>query len=371
MNLGITGANGFVAWHLKSYLKSIDTESVEKTRLADKEVFANSKSLEKFVSGLDFIIHLAGVNRASDEEIYDGNILPARLLVEALAVTGSRATLLFASSTHAVEPSTIYGEAKLQASDILRQWSRSSENRFINMIIPHVYGEYCKPFYNSGVASFCYQIINDETLDVNPGGRLELVHVQDLVEQMIGSYSQTFSGNYRIEGHKISVRDVVDKLNRFHDEYVGKMQIPDLGDQFSRNLFNTFRSYIIGSQRNIFPPLRSDDRGWLVETVKAGSGGQCFVSSTHPGIIRGNHYHRRKVERFFVLKGQAEIKLRKLFTEEVTCYHLNGMQPSFIDIPTLHTHSIKNIGDDELITLFWADEFFDPDNPDTFYEEVE
>ena len=371
MKLGITGASGFVAWHLRSYLKSLGEELVDEVRLANRETFASTDSLEDFVTGLDFIVHLAGVNRASDEELLDGNILPARLLVNALSATESRATLLFASSTHAVEPVSAYGEAKHKASEIFREWGESSKCRVINMIIPHVFGEYCKPFYNSGVASFCYQIANGEAPEVNPDGRLELVHVQDLVEQMVASYSQTVSGNFRVEGHKISVQDVVDKINGFYSEYVVSMLIPDLEDQFSRNLFNTFRSYIKDSQRNMFPPLRSDDRGWLVETVKAVSGGQCFVSSTHPGIIRGNHYHRRKVERFFVLKGQAEIRMRRLFTDEVASYHLDGNQPSFIDIPTLHTHNIKNTGVDELITLFWADELFDPDNPDTFYEEVD
>lgn len=371
MKLGITGANGFIAWHLRSYLHTLGKKHVVETRLADRDVFSDQNSLEKFVSGLDFIVHLAGLNRASDQEILDGNIIPARRLVEALSTTDSSATVLFSSSTHAIDHSTPYGKAKKLAEDIIGEWASASNNRFINMIIPHVFGEYCKPFYNSAVASFCHQIVNDEPLNVNLEGTLELVNAQDLAEQVMYLYNQEVVGDFRVEGYKISVPDIVEKLNHFRDEYILKSQLPNLNNSFSRNLFNTFRSYIDNGKRNLFPPLRSDDRGWLVETVKTGYGGQCFVSSTHPGIVRGNHFHRRKVERFFVLMGSAEIKMRKLFTDKIFSYQLSGEHPSFIDIPTLYTHSIKNIGNSELITLFWADEIFDPDNPDTYFEEVE
>jgi len=371
MKLGITGADGFVAWHLRSYLHSLGSESVKEVRLADRSIFAEQKQLEKFVAGLNGIVHLAGVNRASEQELIDGNILPAQMLADALTAVGSSCPVIFASSLHAVEAKTTYGKGKKQAAQILRDWAKSTGNRYINLIIPHVFGEYCRPFYNSAIASFCLQILNNETLEVNPDGLLELVHVQELAEQIVSVFFNEVTGDCQIEGQHISVSDVVGKLNRFYDEYITGMRIPDLSDGFTRNLFNTFRSYIDNSKRNIFPPLRTDDRGWLVETVKACSGGQCFVSSTHPGIVRGNHFHRRKVERFFVLQGEAEIKIRKLLTNDVQTYRLSGEQPSFIDIPTLHTHSIKNIGEIELITLFWADEFFDPENSDTYFEEVE
>ncbi len=369
MKVGITGVYGFVGWHLRCYLHSLG-EAVEEVRLADRQVFADEAVLVEFVSGLDFIVHLAGVNRASDADLVSGNVEPARQLVAALQQAGAKPCVLYSSTTHAVTPTTVYGEAKKAVSDTLSAWAADSGGRFINLIIPHVFGEYCKPHYNSGVATFCHQIVEGETPQVNPDGRLELVHVQDLVEQMVGLYSQDVTGDHRVQGYPISVPEVLARLQNLHDIYVNQMQLPDLSDDLQRRLFNTLRSYIPYPDRNRLTTLHTDNRGWLVETVKAGSGGQCFVSSTHPGITRGNHYHRYKVERFFVLQGKAEIRLRKLFSDEVIRYEVSGDQPGFVDMPTLHTHSITNIGESELITLFWADEYYDPAMPDTYFMEV-
>lgn len=369
MKVGITGSSGFVAWHLRCYLHSLGSQ-VSELRLADRQTFSDGTVLQEFVDGLDFIVHLAGINRAEDEELLEGNRQPAIQLVEALVTTGSQAVVLYSSTTHAINPASVYGEAKKAVSDIFSSWAEDSGCRFINLVIPHVFGEYGKPFYNSGVATFCHQLTHGEVLQVNPDGQLELVHVQDLVSRMVDLYQQGFDGGSHVEGQVISIPDVVTKLRKFKDTYIERAQLPDLSNPFDRRLFNTLRSYIDYGERNRLTTLHSDNRGWLVETVKAGSGGQCFVSSTHPGITRGNHYHRFKVERFFVLQGKAHIKLRKLFTDEVVCYEVDGSSPEYIDIPTLHTHCITNIGDSELITLFWADEFFDPENPDTFFEEV-
>ncbi len=370
MKIGITGANGFVAWHLRCYLHSLG-DLVTTTCLADRQTFSDMRDLKKFVSGLDLVVHLAGVNRADDKQLLQGNLQPAKQLVAALESTKSAAALVYASSTHAVNPDSIYGKSKKAVSDVFNEWAKKSKVQFINLIIPHVFGEYGKPFYNSGVATFCYQIIHGEKPDVNKDGKLELVHVQDLVEQLITCYQDGFSGDYRVNGHHISVPDVMVKLNHFREEYLQYNQLPNLADVFDRKLFNCFRSFIGLYQRNQSVESHSDNRGWLVETVKAGSGGQCLVSSTHPGVVRGNHYHRRKVERFFVLRGKATIKIRKMFTDKVISYEMDGDTPSFVDIPTLYTHSITNTGNDELLTLFWSDEYFDSNNPDTYFEEVE
>ena len=369
MKIGITGANGFVAWHLRCYLKSLG-DSIDEVKLADRKTFADHAVLNDFISGLDLIVHLAGVNRASDDDLREGNLEPAKQLRDALISNGSKVTVLYASTTHAVNPASAYGKAKNDVSDIFRNWSTQTDNNFINLIIPHVFGEYGKPFYNSGVATFCYQFTHHQEPEVNPDGLLELVHVQNLVTLMLELYEKGIQGDYHVEGLSISVPEVVSRLRSFKQQYLELHRLPDLSIEFDRNLFNCFRSYINSEDRSIDSQLHSDNRGWLVETVKAGSGGQCFVSSTHPGITRGNHFHLRKVERFFVLQGKAEIKLRKLFHDEIISFILDGAKPAYVDIPTLHTHNITNIGDEELITLFWSDEFYDPENPDTFFEEV-
>jgi len=368
MKIGITGSNGFIGWHLRCYLSTL--ERVQETRVANRDTFSDKTQLEEFVNDLDLIVHLAGVNRAEDSELLDGNIQPADRLVSALKQTKNKPCIVYASSTYAEQATNAYGKGKLAAGEVLASFGSDSGARIVNMVVPHVFGEYGRPFYNSGVATFCHQIANGEEMQVNREGQLELVHVQDLVEQFLTAYEDNQKGNIRVKGKPISVGEVVDQLTALHNEYINENRLPDLSDSFTRNLFNSLRGAISYSNREIKPVKHADDRGWLVETVKVGSGGQCFVSTTKPGISRGNHFHRRKVERFFVLQGKARIEIRKLFTDEVIRYDLDGNDPSYVDMPTLHTHKITNIGESELITLFWADEFYDPENPDTYYEDV-
>lgn len=368
MKVGITGAKGFIGWHLNCFLRTRD--DVLEIRTADRNTFTDEGALESFVDGLDLIVHLAGVNRADNDVLLKGNIEPAEQLIKALEGTLSTPCVIYLSTTHAINPSNSYGEAKAAVSEIFSSWATRNDSRFINLVIPHVFGEYGRPFYNSGVTTFCHQIVKGEPLAVNSEGKLELIHVQDLAEFIVSCYGEEKCGDIFVKGTAISVPDVVDKLQTLYHQYKRNNQIPDLSDSFTRSLFNTLRTAIPVDEWLRSPQKHADDRGWLVETVKAYSGGQCFVSTTKPGITRGNHFHRRKVERFFVLQGKAKIKLRKLFSDDVIECDLDGNFPSFVDIPTLHTHSITNIGDDELITLFWTDEFFDPNSPDVYFEEV-
>ena len=370
MKIGITGANGFVGWHLRCYLTT--RKELSEVRLSGREEFSSGVKLRQFVSGLDCVVHLAGVNRAKPQELVDGNVMPAEQLIQALSLADNVPVIIYASSVQAINPeASPYAKGKAAVSQIFSAWAKKTQGCFVNLIIPHVFGEYGRPNYNSVVATFAHQVANDEQPSVHGDGTLELVHVQDLVERIVALFDEGASGNVRIEGHKISVVEVAAQLQNLRDTYINAGQIPDLSESFHRSLFNTLRGALPNNKRLCEVTKHQDDRGWLVETVKANSGGQCFVSTTKPGITRGNHFHRRKVERFFVLQGKAQIKLRKLFGDEIIVYDLNGEAPAFVDIPTLHTHSITNVGLTELITLFWSDEFFDPDNPDTYWEDVE
>lgn len=368
MKIGITGANGFIGWHLRCYLET--RNDIDEVRLAGRNTFASESELKLFVEGVDLVVHLAGVNRAEPAELVSGNAEPAEQLVKVLDETGNTPFLAYTSSTHAVTSANPYGEGKVAASQIFQTWAAKNDASFVNVIIPHVFGEYCRPNYNSVVATFSHQIANGQEPSIHNDGQLELVHVQDLVAQIIGFYEQGITGDVRIEGRATGVVEVATTLQQLHHTYVEEGQFPDLSDQFTRSLFNTLRGAFDHSERHCVVAKHEDDRGWLVEAVKANSGGQCFISTTKPGITRGNHFHLRKVERFMVFQGQAQIKMRKLFTDEVIMYELDGNPPSYVDIPTMHTHSITNVGEGELITLFWADEFFDPKNPDTTFEEV-
>lgn len=369
MKIGITGANGFIGWHLRCYLETRD--DVSEVRLAGRNEFAADEKLYQFVSGLDCIVHLAGVNRAESHALIEGNIKPAKQLVRALTKTNATPVIIYSSSVQALNPDVNpYSESKAAVGQIFSTWSEATKGRLISLIIPHVFGEYGKPHYNSAVATFAHQVANGEQLSIHNNSKLELVHVQDLVERMIALYQGGASGDVSIVGHKIGVVEVAAQLQNLHNTYINDGQIPDLSDHFIRCLFNTLRGAFQTNMRVRKVNKYQDDRGWLVEAVKANSGGQCFVSTTLPGITRGNHFHRYKVERFFVLQGRARIQLRKLFNDDIVCFELDGTSPSYVDIPTLHTHSITNVGEDELITLFWADEFFDEDSPDTYFEEI-
>ena len=370
MKIGITGSDGFIGWHLRCYLKT--KSNVSEVRLAGRKEFTSTEVLCRFVSGLDCIIHLAGVNRADAQELVDGNITPAKKLVTALTKTNSYPVIVYSSSVHTLNPeASPYVEGKAAVTRIFTEWAKNYNSRLINLLIPHVFGEYGRPHYNSAVATFAHQVANGEQLSIQNDGKLELIHAQDLVEKFLALYEGGVSGDIRIKGRKTSVVKVAAQLQNLHNTYINYAQFPDLSDPFYRSLFNTLRGSFHNKMRLSSVTKHQDDRGWLVEALKANSRGQCFVSTTHPGITRGNHFHRRKVERFFVLQGKAQIKLRKLFTNEVISFELDGTSPAFVDIPTLHTHSITNIGNSELMTLFWSDEFFDPENPDTFFEKVD
>ncbi|MEN8170718.1 MAG: NAD-dependent epimerase/dehydratase family protein [Pseudomonadota bacterium] len=368
MKVGITGASGFIGWHMRCYLAT--RSDVEDVRLAGRDLFADEQQLQTFVTGLDLIVHLAGVNRAEPDELLQGNIAPAEKLIEALEQCSCTPCVAYTTSTQAVNGDSPYAEGKAAVSRIFERWASDNNASFINVVVPHVFGEYGRPYYNSAVATFAHQVANGEQPTVHNDGQLELVHVQDLVQQIVQHYTDGISGDVRITGRKTSVVEAATILQQLHATYVEGGQFPDLSDHFTRCMFNTLRGAMPYANRHRAITKHEDDRGWLVETVKANSGGQCFVSTTRPGITRGNHFHLRKVERFLVLQGSAQIQLRKLYSDEVVTYELDGNSPSFVDIPTLHTHSITNVGDNELITLFWSDEFYDPQQPDTTYEEV-
>ena len=368
MKIGITGARGFVGWHLRCYLRT--RNNVDRVELADRTVFQSDKKLRDFVDGLDLIVHLAGVNRADDDELVRGNVEPAKQLVAALEATSQTPFVVYTSSIQAGKGEHPYAIGKAAVSELFSAWSKRTGGLFANLIVPHVFGEYGRPYYNSAIATFAHQIANGEKPSIHNDGRLELIHVQDLVEKMISCYREGEHGDIRIEGRETGVVEAANKLQEMNDTYRERGHYPDIQDHFSRCMFNTLRGAIAHDERNCRLEKHVDERGWLIEAVKAQSGGQCFVSTTAPGITRGNHFHLRKVERFLVLKGKAHIKLRKLFDDKTIVYKMDGEAPAFVDIPTLHTHSITNVGDSELITLFWADEFFDPENPDTTYEEV-
>lgn len=365
MKVGITGAGGMLGTHLRAYFHGLADLEV---RAADRETFA-SGGLADFVDGCDAILHLAGMNRGEDAEVAQTNLDLTRQLIEALDARGSTAHVLFSSSTH-IERDTAYGTSKREAAAMLSTWAQRSGGKFTNVILPGVFGEGGKPFYNSVVSTFCHQLATGEMPTPHNDGPIEQIHAQDVARRFETLLRGGTVGDVRLQGQEMTVYGLLDTLSGMRDLYAQHI-IPDLREDIRRDLFNTYRSYLYPGHYPVALTLHTDPRGSLFEAIKSPNGGQSFMSTTHRGITRGNHYHTRKVERFLVTGGEAEIKLRHLFGTEIQTFRVSGEEPSYVDIPTLHTHNITNVGAVTLTTLFWTHELFDPAQPDTVAEAVE
>jgi UDP-2-acetamido-2,6-beta-L-arabino-hexul-4-ose reductase len=365
IKVGITGVDGLIGWHLRSFLhgnKNVDVIG------ADKPEFASGKLLEKFVSDRDVIVHLAGMNRGDDDEVARTNVALTEQLLNACDAAGVRPHIIFSSSTH-IHRGTPYGNSKKKCAELIRAWSSSVKAPFTNLILPNVFGESGRPFYNSAVSTFCFQLANGQTPEVLQDAEIEILHAQRVAREILALIEKPVDGDMTLTGYKISVSRLLSKLTQMAKSYSGHI-IPDLRDGHDLDLFNTYRSYLFPGKVPVGVELKRDARGYLFEASKTENGGQTFISSTGLGITRGNHYHTRKVERFLVIKGKAVIRIRKLFSGEIKEFAVDGASPVYIDIPTLHTHNITNTGDGELMTLFWANEIFDSNKPDTYQETV-
>ncbi|KAA3652436.1 MAG: NAD-dependent epimerase/dehydratase family protein [Proteobacteria bacterium] len=366
MKIGITGAEGLLGFHLRARLQALGGHEV---RLANRATFSTEASLDAFVNGLDGLAHFAGMNRGEEHEVEAVNAALAEALVAAMRRTCSAPTVVFSNSTH-VDRDTGYGRGKRRAAEVLGAWATDCGVSFTDLVLPHVFGEFGKPFANSVVSTFCWQLANGETPEIHVDGLLELVHAQAVAERCLSAMQSSENGRVRMAGEPIQVSGLLERLNALHAQY-GAQIVPALNDPLTLRLFNTLRAYLFPKHYPVPLQLHTDNRGSLFEAVKTHQGGQTFLSTTRPGITRGNHFHLRKVERFLVVSGDAEICLRKLFSDEVVRFRVSGAAPCYIDMPTFHTHSITNVGSTEVVTLFWANEIFDPADPDTYAEAVE
>ena len=293
----------------------------------------------------------------------------ARDLVAACEQAKARPFLVFANSTHQ-DRDTAYGRGKRAAASMFHGWAERCGAGFANLILPHVFGEFGKPFYNSVVSTFCYQLARNETPQILADGDLELLHVQEVATHCLRAIQENRRGDIRLQGVGMKVSALLQRLTDMRDQYRA-MVMPRLESRLEVRLFNTLRSYLFPGHYPVALKLHSDERGSLFEVVKSASGGQVFLSTTHPDVTRGNHFHTRKVERFLVVSGEAEICLRKLFDNAVIRFKVSGAAPCYVDIPTFHTHCISNTCQSELVTLFWANEIYDPADADTFPERVD
>ena len=363
MKVGVTGGSGLIGWHVRCRLQVADgVETVQ----ADRATLADTGALADFVAGCDAVVHLAGAIRGPDDEVTEGNVGLADRLVGAFERAGATPHLVYAGSA-GTPRHPAYTRAKEEAGTRLGAWAERHGAHYTGLVLPQVFGEGGRPFHNSVVSTFCHQLAIGATPTVEEDSGLELLHAQDVADLVVDALERPGRVQLRPVGRAVTVSALLSELGELAGCYTDH-RIPDLTDPFRLGLFNTLRSFLYPDHYPVALPPRSDERGRLVELVRSQTPGQTFASDTAPGHTRGNHFHLRKVERFVVLRGRGAIRIRRLFDDEVIEFVVDGSEPGYVDIPTLHTHHITNVGDDTLTTLFWANEIFDPERPDTWTE---
>ena len=371
IKIGITGQNGFVGKHLYNTI-GLNSEKYQRIPF-QRDFFDNENLMDSFVKECDVIVHFAALKRHNDSDVvYRTNKNLVEKLVSSLSRTGSKPHIIMSSSSQE-ERDNLYGKSKKEGRESLSNWANHSNAVFTGMVIPNVFGPFGHPYYNSVVATFSHQIANGETPKIEIDVRLKLIYVGELVTRIIEAIDSKLNNSRHIVEHtsEAKVSEILELLKTYKESYQDKGEIPVIRNKFELNLFNTFRCYM--NIKLHFPVKfikNTDPRGSFVEIIRLGVGGQVSFSTTVPGITRGNHFHTRKIERFAVIKGKALIQLRQIGTNEIIDFYLDGEEPAYVDMPIWYTHNIKNIGEEILYTNFWINEFYDPNDPDTFFENV-
>jgi UDP-2-acetamido-2,6-beta-L-arabino-hexul-4-ose reductase len=367
VNVAITGAYGFLGWHLSCRLRAL--RGIEPLRLG-RSALGDPDELERVLSDVDAVVHVAGTNRAAtDAEVVAGNVEAAEAVAAAMRSRAEPLSIVYADSTQS-RLDNAYGHGKAAARDILDAAARDVGGPFADVVLPNLFGEHGTPHYNSYVATFCHLVATGRAPKVTGDREVPLLHVQHASQALIDALDSV-ERVHEPKGRSILISEVLARVQSFHATY-SHGDIPDLTDPFDANLFNTYRSYVFPDSFPRYADVHTDARGELFETSRSRGGtSQAFVSITRPGQSRGDHYHLTKIERFFVVSGEAEIALRRLLGTETTSFRLSGDRPGYVDMPTLWTHNIRNVGDSDLVTTFWSDQLLDPTRPDQFAEPVD
>jgi UDP-2-acetamido-2,6-beta-L-arabino-hexul-4-ose reductase len=368
----VTGSEGFIGKNIIVKLEELDNVAIKSF---DKE--DNIETLKKYLQESDFIFHLAGVNRSKNvEEFEKGNVGLTKILIKLLEEMNKKIPIVLTSSIQA-ELDNPYGKSKKRAEDELIKYSKRNRVPVYIYRLPNVFGKWSKPNYNSVVSTFCYSISHNLDIIVSdPKRELELVYIDDVVDEFVKllfredrNLDKYFYNIKRV--FKVSLGELAEKIYQIRD--IRKtLIVPDLSDDFAKFLHATYLSYLDKDDFSYEMDIKEDNRGSFIELIKSNSFGQVSVSRSGKGVIRGNHYHNTKNEKFCVIKGKAVIKLRNILDDKIISYHVSDKKIEVIDIPPGYTHSIENLtdGDGEMILLIWANEVFDPENPDTYYCEV-
>jgi UDP-2-acetamido-2,6-beta-L-arabino-hexul-4-ose reductase len=365
----VTGAKGFVGKNLVLELKNRGYINV-----FEYDIDSDPNLLDVFAKECEFVLHLAGVNRPQNEsEFMEGNFGFSSILLEKLKQNNNKAPILITSSIQA-ELDNPYGKSKKAGEDLIFKYGKDIDIKTLVYRLPNVFGKWCKPNYNSAVATFCNNIANNVDITVNdPSVLMNLVYIDDVVNEFIGA----LNGNEHKEGefcfipttHKVKLGEIVDLLYSFKESRTNLL-IPNMADEFTKKLYATYLSYLPKNEFSYPLKMNIDNRGSFTEFLKTKEKGQVSVNISKPYITKGNHWHHTKNEKFLVVSGSGVIRFRKPDDDEIIEYFVSGEKLEVVDIPTGYTHNIENLGECDMVTIMWVNEIFDPNKPDTYFLEV-
>ncbi len=368
MKVLVTGSNGFIGKNLIERLSRIDNVDILKF---DKN--STDNELTNYIEKADFIFHLAGVNRPEKiEEFYEGNSNLTAKITKIIENIDRKIPILISSSTQAKSDND-YGKSKLESEETLKKYAKKTGAPVFIYQLPNVFGKWCKPNYNSVVATWCYNTTHDIALQINDENVvLELVYIDDVVESFV-THLENKSSNYACHIgtiYKKSLAEISKLLQRFKESR-NSLVIPKVGIEFERALYATYLSYLPTDKFSYELKGHSDERGTFYEILKTLDSGQFSISTTKPGdILRGNHYHNTKNEKFLVVKGEAIIELRNINNNEIIEYKVSDKKMEIVEMIPGYTHNIMNVSNEEMILIIWANEAYTHDKPDTYFLKV-
>ena len=382
MKILVTGAKGFVGKNLCAELGNI-REGKDRSfgdlkidEIFEFDVDSDPGLLEEYCQRADFVFNLAGVNRPKEQsEFMEGNFGFAEVLLDTLKKYKNSSPVMISSSTQA-ELDNPYGQSKRAGEELMFRYSQESGAKVLVYRFPNLFGKWCRPNYNSAVATFCHNIANDLPVTIsNRDNRLSLVYIDDLINEMVAALKgqEHREGDYCYvpEVYSVTLGEIVDLLQLFK-EGRKTLEVPDMGNLFTKKLYATYLSYLPEDQFSYPLKMNVDERGSFTEIIRTPERGQFSVNISKPHITKGNHWHHTKCEKFIVISGKGAIRFRKIGDPEaeVIEYIVSGNKIEVVDIPAGYTHNIENLGETDMVTLMWANERFDPERPDTFFESV-
>ncbi len=371
MKVLVTGAKGFIGRNLISEL-----ERRENVEVMPFDIDSPAEALEEYCRECNFVFNLAGVNRPEHtEEFMEGNFGFASTLVQTLKKYQNTCPIMNSSSIQAALDNP-YGKSKKAGEDMLYAYGKEVGAEVYVYRFPNVFGKWCRPNYNSAVATFCNNIANGLPIQVNDRSTvMHLVYIDDVVEELLQALDRHPHLNpdgycYVPTVHEVTLGEIVDLLYSFKESRENLM-IPDMTEgSFAKKLYSTYLSYLPTDGFSYPLLMHEDARGSFTEILKSADRGQVSINISKPGIVKGNHWHHTKNEKFVVVSGRGLIQFRKIGSDEIIEYHVSGERLEVVDIPTGYTHNIINEGDTDMVTLMWCNECFNPDKPDTIYEPV-